>query len=200
MRCGATVVRMDGLYALKPWYTRRLAGVRSWLVGRDVSPTAVSLAGVAFACAAATVVAFAPHQALSALAAGGALVGRLACANLDGGIARAAGRVTARGSVANELSDRVADLVVVVAFLAHAPLWLVAVTAFATTLPSWASLAGAAAGMRRLQGGPVGKTERCLLYVVAVGTGYVVPVLAIVAAGSAATAVVRLVRQWRALR
>lgn len=191
---------MDGLYALKPWYTRRLAGVRGWLVTRDVSPTAVSLAGVAFACVAATVVAFAPHHALSALGAGGSLVCRLACANLDGGIARATGRVTARGSVVNELSDRVADIVVIIAFLAHAPLWAVAVTALAATLPSWVSLTGAAAGTQRLQGGPMGKTERCLLYVVAVGTGYFVPVLAIVAAGSAVTAVVRLVRQWLALR
>lgn len=190
---------MDGLYALKPWYARRLTGVLRWLVARDVSPTAVSAAGLAFACGAAAVVVLAPPHALTAVAVGLLLAGRLGCANLDGGTARASGRATARGVVANELSDRLADLVVVAAFAAHGPWWLVAATALAATLPSWVALAGVAAGAPRLQGGPMGKTERCLLFTVAIGTGYVVPVLALVAVAAVGTAALRLVRQWRLL-
>ncbi|MEH6380014.1 CDP-alcohol phosphatidyltransferase family protein, partial [Streptomyces sp. KLMMK] len=127
------------------------------------------------------------------------LAARLAFANLDGALARDTGRTTRRGSVLNELGDRAADLLVLAGFLTLAPLWLVATAALAATLPSWVSLAGAAAGAERINGGPVGKTERCLLAVVAAATGWAVPVLAVVAAGSALTAALRLGRLWRVL-
>ncbi|MQA06691.1 MAG: phosphatidate cytidylyltransferase [Streptosporangiales bacterium] len=190
---------MDGLYALKPWYARQLTGVRRRLVARQVSPTAVSIAGVGCAAAAAPAIVLAPPHAVTALVVGLLLVGRLACANLDGGIARESGRTTARGSVVNELSDRLADMVVIAAFAVHVPWWLVGAAACAALLPAGVSLSAAAAGAVRLQGGPVGKTERCVLAAVAVGTGYYVPVLAVLAAGSAFTAGVRLVRAWRLL-
>ena len=82
----------------------------------------------------------------------------------------------------NELGDRAADLLVLAGFLTLAPLWLVAAAGLAATLPSWVSLAGAAAGAPRRNGGPVGKTERCLLVVVAAASGWAVPVLAVIAA------------------
>ncbi|MGW9284376.1 CDP-alcohol phosphatidyltransferase family protein, partial [Streptomyces diastaticus] len=127
------------------------------------------------------------------------LAARLACANLDGALARDTGRSTRRGALLNETGDRAADLVVVAAFWPLAPGWLVALAACAATLPSWVSLAGAATGAVRLNGGPVGKTERCLLAVVAAATGWYAPVLAVLAVGSAATAVLRGARLWREL-
>jgi CDP-diacylglycerol--glycerol-3-phosphate 3-phosphatidyltransferase len=45
-----------------------------------------------------------------------------------------------------------------------------------------------------MQGGPVGKTERCALLVIAAATGWYVPVLAFLAIGSVATAGLRLGR------
>ncbi|MEU1070895.1 CDP-alcohol phosphatidyltransferase family protein, partial [Streptomyces albidoflavus] len=127
------------------------------------------------------------------------LAARLACANLDGALARDTGRSTRRGALLNEAGDRAADLLVIAAFWAVAPGWLVALAACAATLPSWVSLAGAAAGAPRLNGGPAGKTERCLLAVVAAATGWYAPVLAVLAAGSAATALLRGARLWREL-
>ncbi|WP_190140829.1 CDP-alcohol phosphatidyltransferase family protein, partial [Streptomyces longispororuber] len=124
------------------------------------------------------------------------LAARLACANLDGALARDTGRTTRRGALLNELGDRAADLAALAGFLALAPLWLVATAALAATLPSWVSLAGAAAGAPRLNGGPVGKTERCALVVVAAASGWAVPVLAVLAAGGALTAAVRCGRLW----
>lgn len=187
---------MNGLYALKPWYGRRLTGVRRQLVARRVSPSAMSSAAIGFAGAAAVVTALAPAHPLVGIVVGALLAGRLACANLDGAIARETGRAGARGALVNEVSDRVADLLVIAAFVAHAPAWLVALTAVAATMPSWTSLAGVAAGASRLQGGPLGKTERCLLAAVGIGTGLVVPVLAIIAVGSAVTAALRFARLW----
>ncbi|HEX6444521.1 MAG TPA: phosphatidate cytidylyltransferase [Streptosporangiales bacterium] len=185
-----------GLYALKPWYARRLAGVRARLVARGVSPAVVSVAGIGFALAAAAVIALAPQNAFAALAVTALLAGRLGCANLDGGIAREAGRTTVAGAVLNEVADRVADLLVIGAFAFHVSPELVVAAAFASTLPSWVALAGAAAGVRRIQGGPVGKTERCALAVLAVGVGSGAAwiVLSVLAFGSALTAGLRLLR------
>jgi CDP-diacylglycerol--glycerol-3-phosphate 3-phosphatidyltransferase len=50
-----------------------------------------------------------------------------------------------------------------------------------------------------VQGGPIGKTERCALLVIAAGTGWYIPVLLVLAIGSVATAGFRLVRIRRAL-
>ncbi|MEO3977229.1 CDP-alcohol phosphatidyltransferase family protein [Streptomyces sp. CAU 1734] len=189
---------MNGLYALKPWYAARLAGVRGALARREVSPDTLTAAGVVCAGGAAAALAWLPSPA-AALPVALLLAARLAFANLDGALARDTGRTTRRGAVLNELGDRAADLVVLAGFLALAPLWLVAVTALAATLPSWVSLAGAAAGGPRLNGGPVGKTERCLLVVLAAAGGWAVPVLIVIAAGSALTALLRLGRLWKEL-
>lgn len=190
---------MNGLYALKPWYASRLSGVRGALVRREVSPDTLTAAGVLSAAGAGAAVALLPAGPLAALPVAVLLAARLAFANLDGALARETGRTTRRGAVLNELGDRAADLVVLAGFLALAPLWLVAVAGLSATLPSWVSLAGAAAGAPRRNGGPVGKTERCLLVVVAAATGWAVPVLVVIAAGSALTAAVRFGWVWRKL-
>ncbi|MFI6387428.1 CDP-alcohol phosphatidyltransferase family protein [Nonomuraea sp. NPDC050540] len=184
---------MNGLYALKPWYAARLGGVRALLVAREVPPWAITAAGVAFAAAAGAVLATAPAGPLAALAVALLLAARLACANLDGGVARESGRATRFGAVVNELGDRLAELAVLAGCLVLAPPALVASAALAATLPSWVALAGAAAGARRAQGGPVGKTERCVLLVAFALTGWA-PWLIVLAAGSAITALVRLAR------
>ncbi|MEU4999525.1 CDP-alcohol phosphatidyltransferase family protein [Streptomyces sp. NPDC021622] len=189
---------MNGLYALKPWYADRLSGVRAALVRREVSPDTLTAAGVVCAAGAAAALAWLPFG-ISAPLVAALLAARLAFANLDGALARDTGRTTRRGALLNELGDRAADLIVLAGFLPLAPLWLVATAGLAATLPSWVSLAGAAAGAGRLNGGPVGKTERCALVVVAAASGWVVPVLAVIAAGSALTAGLRLARLWREL-
>ncbi|MBB5076640.1 CDP-alcohol phosphatidyltransferase family protein [Nonomuraea endophytica] len=189
---------MNGLYALKPWYAARLGGVRTLLVAREVPPWAITAAGVAFAAAAGAVLATTRPGPLAALAVALLLAARLACANLDGGVARESGRATRFGAVVNELGDRLAELAVLAGCLVLAPPALVATTALAATLPSWIALAGAAAGARRAQGGPVGKTERCVLLAAFALTGWA-PWLIVLAAGSAITALVRLARIGREL-
>jgi CDP-diacylglycerol--glycerol-3-phosphate 3-phosphatidyltransferase len=190
-----------GLYALKPWYAGRLAGVRGWLAGRGVSPDVVSGGGVLAGAGAGAALAWMPGGpgVLTGLVVAALLAARLACANLDGALARETGRTTRRGAVLNEASDRAAELAALAGCLALAEPWLVAVAALAATLPSWVALAGAAAGVRRVQGGPVGKTERCLLLALIAFTGWATPLLAVLAIGSAVTAGVRLARVWGAL-
>jgi CDP-diacylglycerol--glycerol-3-phosphate 3-phosphatidyltransferase len=183
---------MSGLYVFKPWYADRLTGLREGLVRRRVSPNAITVVGVAFAAIAGAVLWSGAPRPVVAVLVFVLLAARLACANLDGGVARAAGRRTRTGVVANELGDRLAEYAALAGTLALAPLWLVAVAALAGTLPSWVALAGASAGASRVQGGPVGKTERCALIVLIAATGWAAPILVLFAAGSLLTAGVRL--------
>jgi CDP-diacylglycerol---glycerol-3-phosphate 3-phosphatidyltransferase len=187
----------SGLYALKPWYAGRLSPVRRWLVTANVSPSAITAAGVIFGAGAGAALAFLRPGPVAGITVAALLAARLACANLDGGVARDGGRSTPRGAVLNEAGDRAAELAALAGCLAIAPLWLVCATGLAATLPSWVALAGAAAGLGRVQGGPVGKTERCLLLALLAATGLSLVFLAIIAAGSALTAIVRLVRVAR---
>lgn len=194
---------MDGLYALKPWYARRLAAVVDVAVERRISPDLFTLAGVAAAAVAGVAVA-AGNWPLAALA----LAARLAGANLDGAVARARGVARSWGFVVNEVGDRLSDLlaftglaVLAVRTQEHpAALPAVLLAALAATLPTFASLAAAGAGARRRNGGPLGKTERCVLLALAAAVpGWLLVLSAVLIAGSVVTAAARLVAARREL-
>jgi len=191
---------IGGLYGFKSWYAGRLTPVRRRLVAADVPPAAITAAGVVFGGGAGVALAALRPGPVAGLAAAALLAARLGCANLDGGMARDGGRATPFGSVLNEAGDRAAELAALAGCLAIAPSVLVVTAALAATLPSWVALAGAAAGLGRVQGGPVGKTERCLLLVLLAGFGHPVVFLSVLAGGSALTAAVRLVRIARLAR
>lgn len=178
------------LYELKPWYAGRLRGVRRVLVARDVDPTTVTWTGVGAAGLAGLALAVLPTGP-AALAVVPLLAARLACANLDGALARETGRTTRWGAVANEVGDRAADLLVLAGCLALAPAPVVLAAMLAACLPSSVSLAGVAAGHPRLQSGPVGKVERCAVVAVVAAVGWATPLLLALAAGSVLTAVRR---------
>ena len=142
------------------------------------------------------------------------LILRLAGANLDGAVARARGVSRPWGFVVNELGDRASDL------LAFAGLavwtarqggpgfdWLswtvlqVLLAALAATLPTFASLAAAAAGATRRNGGPLGKTERCLFVLLATTFPAILPLLlAQLVNGSLLTSALRLRAAHRELK
>lgn len=196
---------MRGLYALKPWYTRRLAAVVRGAVDRNVSPDVFTLLGVGGAAAAGVTIALGWWPAALVL-----LAVRLAGANLDGAVARARGVSRPWGFVLNEIGDRASDLLMfaglaVLAARTDAPVWGHAVlwstvAALAAALPTFASLAGTGAGVPRLNGGPFGKTERCAVVVLATALPHLIPPLcALVVLGSLATVASRLWRIHREL-
>ena len=196
---------MQGLYALKPWYSRRLQLFTDAAVRRGLSPDVFTAAGVLFAGVAALVI----WQgwwwaALPALAL------RLAGANLDGAVARARGVSRPWGFVLNEIGDRSSDLLMFAGLAAlaarhrdsweHVDVLLVLVAALAATLPTFASLSAAGAGATRRNGGPFGKTERCLVVVVATAFPGLMPWWAgIVVVGSLLTATTRFAAAHREL-
>lgn len=193
--------RMIGLYALKPWFTRRLTPIVNAAVARQVSPDVFTAAGVAAAGAAGVAVGLGcwPLAALF-------MVLRLAGANLDGAVARAADRTRPWGFVVNEVGDRAADVLAFGGLAVWAarqggpglhwlswPVVMVLLAALAATLPTFAALAAAGAGATRPNGGPLGKTERCLFFVVATAFPVVLPVVSMqMINGSLLTTVLRL--------
>lgn len=190
----------SGLYALKPWYADRLAGIRLALATHGVAPGTVTAAGVGFGALAGLALATVRSPVTAAVLVAALLALRLAAANLDGALARDTGTSTRWGAVVNELGDRAAELAALAGCFALAPAWPVLLAMLAATAPSWVALAGAAAGAARINGGPVGKTERCLLLVVlAAVPAYAGVLLAGLAAGSAVTAALRLRTLHRAL-
>jgi CDP-diacylglycerol---glycerol-3-phosphate 3-phosphatidyltransferase len=200
--------RMNGLYALKPWYTRRLASILDFAVLHGISPDLFTASGVAAAVVAAVFVALGWWPLASVF-----LALRLAGANLDGAVARARNVARPWGFVLNEIGDRAADLVVFAGLAVWAarqsgpglqwlswPVLSVLAAALAATLPTFASLATCAAGATRRNGGPLGKTERCLAVVVATALPVTIPYLsAVIIVGSVITAAVRVVSARREL-
>jgi CDP-diacylglycerol--glycerol-3-phosphate 3-phosphatidyltransferase len=200
---------MNGLYALKPWFTNRLRPILDAAVARQVSPDVFTAAGVVAAGAAGVAVAMGwwPLAALF-------LAMRLAGANLDGAVARARGVSRPWGFVVNEIGDRTSDLLTFAGLAVFAarqsgpgfqwlswPVIQVIVAALAATLPTFASLAAAAAGASRRNGGPLGKTERCLFVVVATAFPVILPVILVqLVNGSLLTTVLRLRAAHRELK
>ncbi|GAA1806505.1 hypothetical protein GCM10009749_13450 [Agromyces neolithicus] len=178
---------MRGLYAAKPWFTRQLGRFVTAAVSRGWSPDAFTAVGVAFAVVAAAglLVGWWPLVLLG-------LVARLAGANLDGAVARARGVSRPFGFVLNEIGDRASDLLPLAALsiLAgqtnSAPALVAALVAMtAASWPTFISLAAAAAGAPRINGGPFGKTERTLtVFLMSVAFVWF-PVHAVITVGSA---------------
>jgi CDP-diacylglycerol--glycerol-3-phosphate 3-phosphatidyltransferase len=201
--------RATGLYALKPWFTRRLTVIVDVAVARQVSPDAFTAAGVLAAGAAGVAVAFGCWPLAAVF-----MVLRLAGANLDGAVARARGVSRPWGFVVNEIGDRTADLLAFAGLAVWAaqqrgpgmnwlswPVLQVLVAALAATLPTFASLAAAGAGATRRNGGPLGKTERCLFVVLATAFPVIMPfLLGQLVNGSLITTALRLRAAHRELK
>jgi CDP-diacylglycerol---glycerol-3-phosphate 3-phosphatidyltransferase len=199
---------MKGLYALKPWYTRRLRVFIDRAAVRGTSPDVFTVIGVAGALAAAVSIA-SGWWPLSVLF----LAVRLGGANLDGAVARARNVCRPWGFVLNEIGDRASDLLMfagLTVWAAHQggpglnwlswPVIWVLVAALAATLPTFASLAAAGAGATRRNGGPFGKTERCLAAIVAAAVPAAIPwVCVVIVVGSLLTAGQRLAAAHREL-
>lgn len=189
---------MVSLYSLKYWYTRRLGVIIQASVRRGISPdvwTAVGVIAAALGCG-ALVMGWWPLAFIL-------LAARLGGANLDGAVARARDVSRPFGFVLNEIGDRVSDLFIMAGLVGLAlrtgssttTVYLTLIALAAATLPTFISLAAAGAGATRLNGGPFGKTERCLAAVVAAALPqYLVIIAWVIIMGSAVTACVRLAR------
>jgi phosphatidylglycerophosphate synthase len=197
---------MKGLYAAKPWFVRRLAGIEDSLVARKVSPNSLTVAAVVVSACCGLFLALggilgAPMLWLLVPPLG---IVRLALNALDGSIARRTGMSHQFGEVLNEMGDRVADAALI-GSLAFVVAPLLALGALATTLlSSIAGLLGRVVIDERLSTGPMGKADR--VAVVAAGAflagafGSTLPLVValwVVLAGSVVTLIWRVVTLHR---
>jgi CDP-diacylglycerol--glycerol-3-phosphate 3-phosphatidyltransferase len=198
-----------GLYSIKPWFVRRLGRVEDALVAYRVSPD--TLTGVAVLVSVAAGVAIAAGGLLGEpliwLAVPPLVLARLALNALDGSVARRTRRSTPFGSALNEIGDRMSDAATVgaTAFVVRPSLALGAVAS--CFLASHTGVIAQAVGGRREYAGPMGKADRAGLLALGASAGALAGsalpftvVLYVIAAGSLATAGVRVARLRAALR
>jgi phosphatidylglycerophosphate synthase len=190
------------------------AALARWLRDRDVEPNGISLASIAVATGAAACFVALPHVGHSAqlglLAIAAALVQLRLLANLmDGMLAIEAGRQTPTGPLFNEIPDRIADVLILVA-AGYAVVWfswgeaLGWGAAVAAVLTAYVRLLGGSLGLTEHFCGPMAKPHRmavltaaCLLSMIEVAYGYEGRVLAVALAVIAAGSIVTLARRTR---
>ena len=182
------------------------------LAGAGVRPNAVSMAGVAFACASAMAFhasAGASHGVRAALlvAAAACIQLRLLCNLLDGMLAVECGLQTPAGEIFNDLPDRAADVVILAGAGYAAPEmpaaqilgWAAAVAALLT---AYVRVLGGSLGLRQHFIGPMAKQHRMFVLtvvtilaaaeVLTAGRARAIPAgLAVILVGSVLTAVRR---------
>jgi len=158
------VKRFSGIYSIKPWWQKQLAGLESWLVQRKVHPDWITLSGVGCAGLLGMTLAGSAAWPLLGLAVAPLAIGRLAANALDGLVARDRGLARPWGEVFNEFSDRLADAAVllglalnpaVIGPLAWGVLGL-------TLLNSYLGTVAKAAGGKRQFGGLLAKADRMI--------------------------------------
>ncbi|MGN6757996.1 MAG: CDP-alcohol phosphatidyltransferase family protein [Thermomicrobiales bacterium] len=152
------------LYAIKPRFQALLRALARRLAGRSVSADALTAWGLLFAALAGVVLALGGRTGWLLLAPP-LLFARIACNALDGMVARLAGTARPWGTVLNETTDRVADLLCFGGLVASGALPpVVAVALLPLVLfVSYLGVIGQAAGGARRYEGPLGKADRMLL-------------------------------------
>lgn len=189
----------------RPIAARGNALIRStsaWLARIGLSPNVISIASIAFAGAGAAALAWAPPWGAWACALG--IVLRLLCNVFDGLVAVEHGRKTPAGALYNEVPDRIADSVVIVAlgYAVGAPWlgWLGALLAMGT---AYVRTLGGALGQPQDFRGPLAKQHRMWVMVlgciaaplewhVNASAHVLYATAAIIAGGSALTCALRL--------
>ena len=154
------------LYALKPRFQALLRPLAAALARAGVTANQLTVAAAAISVAVGVLVALAlPATAMVRLNPPW-LVVRMALNALDGMLAREHAQQTRLGAYLNELGDVVSDAALIAPFALLAPLapgWVAAVVALAIA-SEYAGALGPLAGASRRYDGPMGKSDRALVF------------------------------------
>jgi CDP-diacylglycerol--glycerol-3-phosphate 3-phosphatidyltransferase len=165
-RIGGQLNPVATLYALKPAFQALLRPLAGRLARAGITANAVTLAALILSLAAGGALALWPASGWPFLALPLVLVVRLALNALDGLMAREHGQASRLGAVLNEAGDMISDLALYLPF-ARVPgvepgiAVAAAAGAVATEL---AGLAAQSVGGARRYDGPMGKSDRALVY------------------------------------
>lgn len=154
------------LYALKPRFQELLRPLTARLHHIGISANQVTLAACAISVAlGAWLIGAAPAGALFLLIPAW-LALRMAFNAIDGMLAREFGQASRLGAYLNELGDVVSDAALYAPFalLPGSSVWLVGVVIVLSAVCEMAGVLGAALGAQRRYDGPMGKSDRALVF------------------------------------
>lgn len=154
------------LYAVKPRFQALLRPLVARLAAAGVTANQVTLA----ACAVSVALGAFVHAGAAArwpfLLVPAWMLARMALNAIDGMLAREHGQRSVLGGYLNELTDVVADAALYLPFAALAPFgpWSVGAVVLAAALSEMAGALGPAFGATRRYDGPMGKSDRALVF------------------------------------
>jgi len=157
---------MFSLYELKPGFQRLLEPVVRWLAAMDVSANVVTATAlVGSVVLGSTLLIGAQTPALFLLLPVWTLL-RMACDAIDGMLARSYGQESKLGVYFNELADVVGDAALYLPFVLVPPFGWASVGAviFLSALSEMAGALGLTVGSCRRHEGPMGKSDRALVF------------------------------------
>lgn len=175
----------------------------AWLAKSGITPNAISVLSIAFAAAGAAALLWLTTPWGALLCAAG-IQARLLCNLFDGMVAVEGGKASATGALYNEVPDRIADSVLLIALGYAAGIgWLGWLAALLAALTAYVRTLGGALGQAQDFRGPMAKQHRmalmtltCLIAPIELawaGSKYALMVAAAaIAAGSAITCWTRL--------
>ena len=155
------------LYQLKPAFQQRLRPWVGRLAGRGVRANHVTVAAAAVSVALGAGLLLQPGGDRSAfLLLPLWMLLRMAFNAIDGMLAREHGQQTALGAYLNELCDLVSDAALYLPFAMVAPFgpWGVGAVVLAAWLAEYAGVLGSGVGASRRYDGPLGKSDRALVF------------------------------------
>lgn len=145
----------------------------TWLAKHGVSPNTISIFSILFAAAGALALLKLPHLWGSIICAAMIQL-RLICNLLDGMVAVEGGRKTPVGALYNEIPDRLADTLLIVALgYAVAMPWLGWLGALAAALTAYIRTLGGAIGLEQDFRGPMAKQQRMAILTLACLAGVI---------------------------
>jgi CDP-diacylglycerol--glycerol-3-phosphate 3-phosphatidyltransferase len=180
------------IYQLKPRFQNLLRPLVKRLYDRGVTANQVTLAACAVSILVGAIAALSiPHVWVFALIPAWMIL-RMALNAIDGMLAREFGQQSRLGAYLNELTDVIADsaLFLPFALLPGVSLWLVVLVTLMAIFSEYAGVLGPMVGASRRYDGPMGKSDRALVFGVlgaGVAVGWFAPlwiniVLAVVSA------------------
>jgi CDP-diacylglycerol--glycerol-3-phosphate 3-phosphatidyltransferase len=180
------------IYQLKPRFQNLLRPLVKRLYDRGVTANQVTLAACAVSILVGAIAALSiPHVWVFALIPAWMIL-RMALNAIDGMLAREFGQQSRLGAYLNELTDVIADsaLFLPFAMLPGVSLWLVVLVTLLAIFSEYAGVLGPMVGASRRYDGPMGKSDRALVFGVlgaGVAVGWFAPlwiniVLAVVSA------------------
>lgn len=157
---------MVSIYQLKPRFQSLLRPVARYCAGAGISANGVTLAAMFISLALGAVLALASEQRGLFLLLPLWMFLRMAFNAIDGMLAREFGQQSALGAYLNELSDVVSDAALYLPFVTIAPFGWASVGAvvWLAALSEMAGALGTMVGGERRYDGPMGKSDRALVF------------------------------------